>query len=472
MSAMTLKVLSDADIEKIHEQTLELFETVGVKVGHEEALGKLSQAGAKVNEASGIVKFPKKLVQELLDLAPSMVVETGLNGKRLDVGGDSCHYLSLITDPFVIDYQGGPRRPVLEDIRRHTIIGESLDRISLMMRMQFPVSDVPEPDSCYKTMEVFLSHCTKHVEVFPTSEDNLRDWMDALAVICDAAGLDADTTPLASVAMAVTSPLQIHAPNVEIMKMAMDRSYPILSTVCPMAGTTSPYTVAGTALICNAESLLAVLVTQAFKPGHPIFHTTGPSVTDMNSGHDLYYKAEKMLLKTASVQMGKFYNLPISGEAGGSLTYLPDVQNGAESLAYLLASHAAGQNIIGGLGSLYNANGMSAEQIIMQCGLVDMAEYLSRGLEVSDHKLGLNSIEQASPAGNFLTDDLTLELLRSDEFFQSPHFDLTGGYEDNAPGMYEKAHETVEQLVCDYTPTVPGKVREAIERFFATKYLA
>ena len=40
--------------------------------------------------------------------------------------------------------------------------------------------------------------------------------------------------------MAVTSPLQIHGMNVEIMKMAMERCYPIISTVCPMAGTTSP----------------------------------------------------------------------------------------------------------------------------------------------------------------------------------------------------------------------------------------
>lgn len=73
--------------------------------------------------------------------------------------------------------------------------------------------------------------------------------------------------------------------------------------------------------------------------------------------------------------MGAFYNLPVAGEAGGTLTWRSDVQNGAESFAYLLASHLGRQNIIGGLGSMHNANGMSAEQIILQCGLVDMVEY-------------------------------------------------------------------------------------------------
>ena len=48
MGKMVLRVLSDAEIEKIHEKTLEVFEAVGIRVAHEEALRKLKKAGAKV----------------------------------------------------------------------------------------------------------------------------------------------------------------------------------------------------------------------------------------------------------------------------------------------------------------------------------------------------------------------------------------------------------------------------------------
>ena len=301
-----------------------------------------------------------------------------------------------------------------------------------MMRMQFPVSDVPEPDCYYKTMEVFLCHTTKHTAAYPTSVENCRDWMDVMAVIAEAAGLDVAKTPLLSLAMAVTSPLQVHGPNIEIMKMAMSRCYPVISTVCPMAGTTAPYSIAGTSLIANAEALLPVLIVQCFRPGHPVFYSVGPSVTDMKSGHDLYYRAEKMLFKLAGVQMGKYYNLPVSGEAGGTLTHRADVQNGAESMMYLLAA-MSGQNVIGGLGSLHNANGMSAEQIVMQCGLADMAEFVSRGIDASDYKLALDSVVRVGPGGNFLSDSLTIEQLRSAEFFTSSYVDLTGGYAPQAP---------------------------------------
>ena len=281
MSKMLLSVLSDAEIERMHEKTLEVFENVGVVITHDEALAKLNRAGAKVDEASGRVRFPAKMVDELIAMAPSTATAAGLGGKTLEIGGDSRHYGSLILDPLIIDREKGPRRPVLEDVRRHTIIGESLDRVDAMMRMQCPVTDVPEPDCYHKTKEIFLCHATKHISAMPTCEEDCRDWMDVMEVIADAAGLNAATTPLLSLAMAITTPLQMHGPNVEILKSAVSRCYPLVPTVCPMAGTTSPNSVAGTGLIANVESLLSVLLTQIYKPGHPVIYAVGPSVTNM-----------------------------------------------------------------------------------------------------------------------------------------------------------------------------------------------
>jgi trimethylamine:corrinoid methyltransferase-like protein len=53
MSELTLRALSDAEVEKLHEKTLELFEKVGVYIGHQQALTLLQRAGARVDQASG-----------------------------------------------------------------------------------------------------------------------------------------------------------------------------------------------------------------------------------------------------------------------------------------------------------------------------------------------------------------------------------------------------------------------------------
>lgn len=152
------------------------------------------------------------------------------------------------------------------------------------------------------------------------------------------------------------------------------------------------------------------------------------------------------------------------------MTHRADVQNGAESTAYLMASIASGQNLIGGIGSYHNANGMGSEQIIMQCGLIDMVEFLSRGIRTDEKRIGLESIKRIGAGGNFLVDELTMDMLRSDEFFESPFFDFSGGYYEGKPGMYEIAHQKVKELCTNYQPTMPGKVQEAIERFFYDKY--
>jgi len=220
-----------------------------------------------------------------------------------------------------------------------------------------------------------------------------------------------------------------------------------------------------TLTVAAAVCLLPVLIAQALKPGHPVFYMIGPSTTDLRTGHDLYYKAEKMLYKTMAAQMGKYYALPISGETAGTMTWRYDPQNGAEGMLYLLAAVAGGQNLFGGLGSCHNAIGMSAEQIVLQCGMADQAEYVARGVSLTEHELGVESIRAIGPGGNFLTDELTMEYLRGNQFFETPWFDHTGGNRPS-PGALELAHETVEQLVRSHTPAVPEAIQCELSSYF------
>ena len=471
MSKTIFSCISDCEIEIIHERTLDVLEKLGIKIPHHEALLKLKKAKAIVDESTGLVKFPRGLVAGLLGQIPKYARMTGINGKVLDVGGENRYCGSLVIDPFIIDYEKGPRRPVLEDVRKHTIIGESLDEIAFLARMQYPVLDVEGPDSYLKTKEVFLSHTSKNTCTLPTSVEDLQEWMEVFEVIADAAGLDVMTEPLTCMVMAVTSPMQIHELNVEIIKAATTRNYPVIPTVCPMAGTTAPYSLAGGALVANVECLSACLLTQIYKPGHPVLYKASPSVTNMKSGHDLYSGVEATLFNMIAGRMSAFYNIPFSGGAGVTLSSRPDVQNGVESGLFSLASATLPQNNhIYGMGTCYNANAMSAEQIIMHCGLMDMAEYVSRGVDFGNLENEMTSIANVGPGGNFLTDAFTIERLHDNEFFNSPYFDLSGGYDENASGMLERAHQKAEDLVRNYKCAVDGKVVAAIKKFFEGKY--
>ena len=94
----------------------------------------------------------------------------------------------------------------------------------------------------------------------------------------------------------------------------------------------------------------------------------------------------------------------------------------------------------------------------------------ARGVDLTESKLAVDSPRGAGPGGSFLTDPLTLDLLRSEEFFGSPYLDLTGGYSPGAPGMAEIAHQTVQRMLHDSRPTVPEKVQDAVRGFFRNRY--
>jgi trimethylamine:corrinoid methyltransferase-like protein len=146
------------------------------------------------------------------------------------------------------------------------------------------------------------------------------------------------------------------------------------------------------------------------------------------------------------------------------------MQSGAESMLFMLSAFNAGYDMRGGLGSCYNANGVSSEWIVIGSAWFEAAKYLTKGISLEYLTKGLDSIKAQKYGGHFLTEDLTVELLRSGEFFSSDIFDLSGGYRDGAPSMLEKAHEKVCELTADYVSPVPGDIQEKLCRYFSDRY--
>jgi trimethylamine--corrinoid protein Co-methyltransferase len=272
-----------------------------------------------------------------------------------------------------------------------------------------------------------------------------------------------------TVAVGVVSPLTLAGANAEHLLMACEWNLPVVPMVCPSAGTTSPYSLASTLLQANAETVFVAALTQMVRPGNPVQYATGLSVAEMTTGADRYYSIDKVLWKTAAAQLGLSYNLPTGAEFGGTLNPRYDVQSGAEGMLFALSAYASGAHLLCGLGSCYNAIGISAEMMIIQTAWLEVAKFLGRGIETDDARLGLESLTKGGPGACFLADDLTLRFLRGGEFFCSELFDFTAEPGDGEP-MLVRAHNKVEELLTSYRCPVPEKVREDIHCYFGNLY--
>ena len=473
MGKLQMQVLSEAEIEKIHAQTLQVLDKVGFRVLDGECRALLARAGATIDRANDTVHLPAPLVEEALAEAPATFEIHRQDGQARTMGGDHRVYSSLVVDPWVIDYETQkPRRPVLDDIYRHTRLGDALELTDAIHLMEMPPADLPPEIAYVRSQETFLTNTTKHIRAYPTSVQSTHEWLHLAEILAE--GKDLSEHRIMSLGAAITSPMILSEINYYILKTGVAHGLMMFSTVCPMAGTTSPLTFASNVLSANVENVFFIALSQLIAPGALVTYSAGQSLTDLKSGHDIYYNADKMLWKAASAQMGRHYNVPVAGESAGSIVGRYDIQAGIEGALLMLPSIVCGQHYLSGLGSNYNACGMSPEMIVIQADLAQLLERIAAGIDTSDHMLGYDSIAAAGPGGHFLEDMLTIKMLRSGEFFTDGSFDRLGERSPNDPkdSMLVHAHERVEELLATHEPAVKESVADEIHRWAREKEAA
>jgi trimethylamine:corrinoid methyltransferase-like protein len=470
--------LTEGQVAQIMEKTEEILERTGVGVTHAALLARCRAAGARVDEVAGRVRFPLAVLRELLSTVPATYTIAGPGGLRHVVGDDAAPAAcqAIVTDPWIIDYETGePRRPRLDDLHRHTAIVQALPMVVATSLMDFPLADVPEPISSLRAMEEWALGHDKHIYNMATDMVRYQHYLALAEILFD--GRDPGSAATAesaghamTVAVGSLSPMACSDLNADFLLDACSRGFPIVPTVCPIAGMTSPYTIAGTLLQSNVEVMGMAALTQAARRGHPYLYASGLSVGHMRSTHDMYYTLDKVLWKTAAVQLGKAYHMPVAAECGGSMTHRYDQQNGAEGILFMLGALSSGAHLLSGIGSTFNAIGMSAEMMLIHTVWLAASQYLQRGIRTDDLRLAVENIERAGPGGNFLIDDLTLHFLRSDEFFSHSLLDYTGGSELGTPSLLARAHQRVEEIAGDARSPHSEAVQERIQRYFADEY--
>jgi len=140
------EMLSQDDIKRIHDATVEVLSEVGVKVYHDEALRLLADAGAEVDVNNHTAKIGEALLMESVDKAGKSYILYGRDGSRTARFG----YGDLVTlqspgQPAWIDLVKGERRAATsEDARKAVVLGDALEHVDIVGTMCQPV-DVPAP---------------------------------------------------------------------------------------------------------------------------------------------------------------------------------------------------------------------------------------------------------------------------------------------------------------------------------------
>ncbi|MGD8994722.1 MAG: trimethylamine methyltransferase family protein, partial [Syntrophobacterales bacterium] len=166
LSGGQYKPLTEEDIAKIHETSMNVFSEIGVQVNFAEARELFHKAGAEVDESSRIVRAAPDLVQELIAKAPSVVTLCGRgeNGELdCEIGGDKV-YMGTGGTALNVQEPGSrdARRSQLKDVMNMARLVEALDNIHFYMLNVYP-NDLPDEDIDVNRFGAALNRTRKHV---------------------------------------------------------------------------------------------------------------------------------------------------------------------------------------------------------------------------------------------------------------------------------------------------------------------
>lgn len=448
-------------IQRKIEQTLR---EIGLRVENAFVREKCAAAGAEVRGER--VFFQPDVLKRLLALAPRTYTIRNAYGRSWTIGGQRQYMAGIVIDPWINSPEAGQRRPDMQDLMTNLALMDAFDDIVMVSRMDFPVADYAGGDSSYRALEQFFLNYGKHISAYCTTPDSLREYFAVGQAMLGEKPLR--DSALFTVAVATLSPLAVTDLNCELMLEACKYNFPIVPTTCPMAGTTSPYSLVATFVQGMAEALGLCAIVQAVNPGNPYLMAYGPSVSSLVDGHDMYYTMDKPVWKLAAAEVSAAYNLPFAAECGGTMPIGFDMQCGAESMMHMLSGVASGAAVLCGVGSCYNANGLSAENIVIGMALKRASDFMTRGMRLDTLDSGLDSMREQQDVGHYMMDDLTLELMRSDEFFADPLFNYMGEFKE-APSMLDRAHAQVLEIADRFVSPVPAEIQARIKAYFKSE---
>ncbi len=442
--------LRPEDVKKIDATGRGILAQIGIHILAPAYIDKLEKAGARVDRESQRVYFDGAWLDDTLGKSPSQFTLYSRDGNNDLLMGSGNSYFGNGGRVFrILDMRtGGYRYTLLRDVSNTAILTNNLEHIRFYIIACQAHNLKPETYHLNDFFRAFY-HTTKHVMGGCDDLEGARQMWEVASFI--AGGEDnLKEKPFVSVITNVISPLTIDGGTLSILDFCVNRGIPVTCAPAPIAGATSPATLAGSLAQMHAESLAGVAMTQVLSPGAKVLYGAVPTAMDLRTMEFTMGTAETGMMNAAAVQLAKLYNLPIYASAGLTESKRPDIQAGFEKLFSTFTVAMTGADYIHlAAGMLDSGNSISYEQYVIDNEILAMGHRIMGGIEVSEETLGLDVIKEVGPGGNYITEEHTINHMMEEFFYPALsvrcNFDIWE--ERGQPDMLSRAHEVVEKIL-------------------------
>ena len=318
-----LKVLTDDEIQWIHDEACKVLNDVGVYMASKKAQDFMEEYGCLVDRETNIIKIPQKVIDRALDVMPKAppgyevpqwgrdgdlqcTVVSGANEIQLSCSGVCTTYL----DP----YTGERREPTWKDVADSARLCDAIPEI---YNYQIAVSaeDVPKPLMVLCQEAAILKNYTK-----THSNMNENPWIfeKMLRMMFAVAGGKEKfkEKPFFGYGLDPISPLSFDTNELDMTIQGLDAGMGPCVFTDMQCGATGPATLAGSLVVTTAETLAGFVFAQSVEEGTACTMGSSSSIFDMRAMSTPIGSAEHALYSCATAQFSKFYGVGCSAGAG------------------------------------------------------------------------------------------------------------------------------------------------------------
>jgi trimethylamine--corrinoid protein Co-methyltransferase len=262
------RLLTEDQIREIHLASLDILETVGVRVNHDEAVQMLQAAGCRVKPGN-VVQIPGWLVDQCIRSAPSRITIYNRRGEEaMRLEGRKIHY-GLGTDLIkTIDVRTGElRASTLDDVRNAARVVDYCSDIDFAASFALPM----EAQTNMMYIECFraeLENTVKPIFFTAAGREDLATMIEIAEAVAGSEDALAEKPFLINYSEP-TPPLVHSFGAVSKLLLCADKRIPICYTPADVMGASAPVTLAGAIVQANAEALSGIVIHQVRRRARP-----------------------------------------------------------------------------------------------------------------------------------------------------------------------------------------------------------
>ncbi|MEH0018568.1 MAG: trimethylamine methyltransferase family protein [Desulfobacter sp.] len=463
------KPLSREQVETVHKAALQILETTGMtyETGLETTADMLEANGARVDRDEKRIRMPASLVEEAAAKAPEQVILYGRAPENdLDLSEDRVHLGTGGAAIKILDPDTGDvRATTLSDLYNVSRLVDQLDNVHFLVRPCIP-TDIDEAEYDINMFYTCLRASGKHVMSGVNDEAGLHRVIDMASMIAGSTRALQERPFISVITSFAISPLKLCTQSTLIMQEAVRNRIPVALSSAPMAGSTSPLTMAGTLAQLHAEELAGITICQLTSPGAPLLYGGIPGMANLATMGYCGGGVECGMMNAAIHQMARYIRVPNYNSSGLSDSKVPDAQAGYEKAFTAVLNAMGGSNYIHhSAGMLESMLTIAHEQFVIDDEIIGSACKVLKGIEVDAEHLAMDVIDAVGPGGNFMTAAHTMKHIRSEYYASNGVTDRKARNRWAAEGALDarqRARNIARTLLANDKSYIPGDVDQAI----------